>query len=729
MPIIDLDKPKTKSHYLGILKSCETASLERYQTFFKLIAEAVDVMAVEFLHDGIFISWSRFDGIGLSFSDAQSLQYMFSEDMNWSVLPSQFGQKKESIEGLSIKLPLKGEGPYFTNYWNLQKALADAILFRTSKAFPFEVNSQIIRIIRKLVEDAENFFPFIDETGDGLVLWVENYEEGKDDPDPKTILNLQRFYEYLDFSGAILVMVDNLLSDKRQPIHMVEWPHIDENSPAKRILYSKEEKVKICNPDKLKAVATSLEENYRHELEKPPGISEKDFIAGKKITQGGNATDRSVNRLMPQEEDEEEDDDCFSYDGGPSSSYPNTDLELFILKKILLEHKHWDDGGFNAKELSFNNDSLSDICRPIQLMIEDKILYLSANTFPERTGDDKDDGIEDKRGFINWKVVEKLDKNPSKIDAVVGGVNFDIDMQDEVKLKGRLDIAVEEFMNDKVQNPDGFAYGMDKSKLSEALARNKKELDEGKKKWIDENFAIDGASYLYAKQRGIVIDEIAKGNEGEIVMSLNDFRDQNVDVLKTLLALEKENILRIKELQSNAMFDNDGNFIGLWSTKDNPSAKIQILNAPAVDAAKTRTNINKDAPFTSEEKGADKRETIKIASVRLLDRILIINNGQETISFNDKRLGTKEDDMPESKAFKVFKLLWEGRFMTENRAITNKKDAKMFSLTNLMRVSGINTKGALDQQIKRINAQFAKKGLKITIVGDGGQYKMQVVTE
>jgi hypothetical protein len=144
---------------------------------------------------------------------------------------------------------------------------------------------------------------------------------------------------------------------------------------------------------------------------------------------------------------------------------------------------------------------------------------------------------------------------------------------------------------------------MDKSKLSEMIARNKKEPEKEKRKWIDENLAIDGASYPYAKQREIVINELAKGNEGEIVMPLNGFRDQGVDVLKTLLALEKENILRIKELQSNVIFDNNGKFIGLWATKDNPTAKIQILNVLAVDAAKRGTRIGRDAPFTSEVKG------------------------------------------------------------------------------------------------------------------------------
>ena len=120
---------------------------------------------------------------------------------------------------------------------------------------------------------------------------------------------------------------------------------------------------------------------------------------------------KKIDQQSEQDDEyENDDDDAFSYDGGISSSYENTDLELFILKKILLEHKRRDDCGFFAKEFSFNNNSLEEICRTINKLIEDKILYLSANSRPERF--ENKEGIEDKRGFINWKMVERMDKNP-----------------------------------------------------------------------------------------------------------------------------------------------------------------------------------------------------------------------------------------------------------------------------------------------------------------------------
>jgi hypothetical protein len=257
--IIDLDKPKTVSHYLSILKSCETASLKRFQTFFNLIAEAIDITAGEFLSDGIFIPWTKFDGIGLSFSDAQSMQYMFSEDINWLVLPSQPIQKKGGIIGLSINLPERDNGPFFVNCSNFKKALADAILFRTLKTFPFETTPQVIRITNQLIEDAENFFPAI-ETDEGLVLWVKNYQADNEDPTPKAVINLINFYKYLDFIGAILVIDDDPL-DKDHPLGMAEWNHVDESSPLKRLLYTKEEKIKILKPDVLKKFAVSLRKN------------------------------------------------------------------------------------------------------------------------------------------------------------------------------------------------------------------------------------------------------------------------------------------------------------------------------------------------------------------------------------------------------------------------------------------------------------------------------------
>ena len=275
------------------------------------------------------------------------------------------------------------------------------------------------------------------------------------------------------------------------------------------------------------------------------------------------------------EDEEDSEEDAFSYDGGISSLYENTDLELFILKKILLEHKRRDDGGFFAKELSFNNNSLEEICGTINKLIEDKILYLSANTRPERF--ENEEGIEDKSGFINWKMVKKLDKNPQEMNKENGCVIFDIDLVDEVKLKGRIDIGIEEFMNDKVCTPLGMM--MDKTEIDQILATIEKETDKNKKIADEKTWKPKRIFYSYYKQRTIIINEIGKDNKRELMIPLNNFGDRQVDVLKTLLALEKENLLRITELISNPPYDEKGNFIDNWSAKDNPVARIYTLKA------------------------------------------------------------------------------------------------------------------------------------------------------
>jgi len=165
------------------------------------------------------------------------------------------------------------------------------------------------------------------------------------------------------------------------------------------------------------------------------------------------------------------------------------------------------------------------------------------------------------------------------MDTDGGSVSFDTEVLDEVKLKGRIDIAIEEFMNDKVYTPLGLM--MDKSEVDKILASVENEADKKKKTAVVEALKPKRISYPYYKQRAIIIDEISKDNKEELLIPLNSFRDGQVDVLKTLLALEKENLLRIIELRSNPVYDDKGNFLGKWSERDNPVARIYTLKSQA----------------------------------------------------------------------------------------------------------------------------------------------------
>ena len=220
----------------------------------------------------------------------------------------------------------------------------------------------------------------------------------------------------------------------------------------------------------------------------------------------------------------DEDEDCPTE---ISSPYWGSDLELYIEKKFLIEHKKRDDCGFPAKELSFNNDNLTQICEVINRLIEDQIIILSTNTEPKE--------IENEIcGTIDWKTVKTLENNHLKND--LSFVWFDVEVLDELKLKGRLDISIDEFMSDR-------------------------EIYYGKK-------------YSYKKQRSMLLNQITEKQKN---VFLKSSENPNLSILKTILSLEKEGIVAIKELGNEAIKFGKNELETKWKEKDNPYAKIQIL--------------------------------------------------------------------------------------------------------------------------------------------------------
>lgn len=275
-----------------------------------------------------------------------------------------------------------------------------------------------------------------------------------------------------------------------------------------------------------------------------------------------------------RDEDDEDDEDCFSDDVEISTPYENTDFELFILKTILLLHKQRDDAGFLAKELSYNNNSFEEICRVINRLIEDKILYLSANTHPERVDEEGVEGIEAKTGFINWELVEKYNKNPKLMDGEKNLVCFDTWILDEIKLKGRIDIAIEEFMNDRIFTDYGLQ--IDKNELKIEIDKIKK--SKGYDQKIYKNIIPEKITLPYSQQRKIVLDELLKNKEDIFIFRIKDLSNPDLDVFKTLLSLEKEGYIRIKGI-GNGLSEGKDNwkFITKWTNKDDPFVKIEIM--------------------------------------------------------------------------------------------------------------------------------------------------------
>jgi len=319
-------------------------------------------------------------------------------------------------------------------------------------------------------------------------------------------------------------------------------------------------------------------------------------------------------KMLGSEDDDEE--NVFDYDGGPTTPYENSDLELFIMKKILLEHSRRDDSGFFAKEFSFEENSLTEICKIINRLMEDRILYLSANTRPESL--DGEEGIESKNGFINWELVEKLDKKTETMDLEDGAVIFDLEIIDEVKLRGKIDIAIDHFMNDKIYTPLGLMMDLEEvQSMSETIGS---ETGPKKRTAYKDALTPKRVTDSYSRQRDIVINELAARNEEEILLSLRDYPHKKVDLLKTLLALEKENIIRIRELKSNQLYDEGEGFIGAWSEKDNPVARIVKLKSLANNQQPIPIVIKEMPPISlAKKQSASNRKNKKIIKLYLND--------------------------------------------------------------------------------------------------------------
>lgn len=100
-------------------------------------------------------------------------------------------------------------------------------------------------------------------------------------------------------------------------------------------------------------------------------------------------------------------------------------------------------------------------------------------------------------------------------------VIFDMEIIDEIKLKNRIDLKIDEFRNDKIYNPLG--YLIDKCEIDEILTTINKETDKEKREFMEKYSKPENTSYPYLKQREIVVNEIEKNNMEEMIFSLNNF--------------------------------------------------------------------------------------------------------------------------------------------------------------------------------------------------------------
>lgn len=223
-------------------------------------------------------------------------------------------------------------------------------------------------------------------------------------------------------------------------------------------------------------------------------------------------------------------------------------LELFIARKILDRKTR---PHFSAKEFSFNQHSYAEICFVINNFIEKGILSLYPNTTPEDLAFDDEECEETGRCGIKWSVVRRVEKDPKELK----WAGFDFDVEDEVQLRGNIDIGVSEFMNDK-------RYG-ELGDLVDLASLSSNEL-------------------TYEQQRGIVLKDIKENNRGDALINISDYTHPKVDIVRTLLSLEKEGVLRIKgfswEYRKNPHLDStDDDNIKDFGDRDEVYANVRLI--------------------------------------------------------------------------------------------------------------------------------------------------------
>lgn len=234
----------------------------------------------------------------------------------------------------------------------------------------------------------------------------------------------------------------------------------------------------------------------------------------------------------------------------------DNDLDLYLKKKILVEN--WrDDVPHPITELSFNNNTVEQICYSLWDLFIPDIIFFGANTSPENILIETDPRFHKEIAF-NWNLIRDLDNNPHKVEADYG---FEIEILNEKRLKQDIEDEINEFVSNKVE---------------------KEKIEKQKDFYPDTKFpetpsylrGISANYYVYKKQKEILLNFIAnlynKFENEILVIKFNEIEDKNVNVLRTVMALENEGFFTIKELRNDKKE---------WIDKDNVYTKIQLVKS------------------------------------------------------------------------------------------------------------------------------------------------------
>ncbi len=294
-------------------------------------------------------------------------------------------------------------------------------------------------------------------------------------------------------------------------------------------------------------------------------------------------------------------------------------LELYLKKKILTEAAFIDDCPYEPFMLSFNNNTLTQIASVIQDLEERSLVRISGNT-----GDD----FRTKDLDINWDLIEEIDNAPEKINTVHVNIDTEVSKNEIVEDENgnEIEIFPEEELSKEI-NKEITTFIYNERKATEEVKEVWKRFGyskENEAKYIKQHEGKSDISmahnfYPYRRQKEIVIAEIInlyeKYRTEQVVLSFDMIQDIEIDVLRTVCALEFEGLIEILQV---------GNYKVEWIDKDDIFARL------IADTKKLREALDKPEQKI-EAADPEKTEKVSLKDIK--------------ISFNSEKgeltLGTK----------------------------------------------------------------------------------------
>lgn len=348
------------------------------------------------------------------------------------------------------------------------------------------------------------------------------------------------------------------------------------------------------------------------------------------------------------------------------------DSTLYIAKKILVED--WrDDSGYPICELDYKKMDVTDLFQLIwHLFIYDGF-YFGANTLPENLVIDASPDFWSDI-CINWKLIDELKSN-NKIDEI--SIEFDTNEFDGLEKYIKEQIVM--FVSNKP------------SKKETSLLKKMGMSDIEFYKMPTFRRGNYNNYYTYQKQRDLIIKHIKNlfelYNNKYITIDFKSINDNGIDILRTLISLEYEGILKIIELSNKKQ---------KWIDENDVFAKIKILKLSDLGFSENLIKIPKKLPSDCFWKNTEficGNKTINFYDTKTYKYFVLLTNNLGVPVINEECYKNYDYDKPKQVALGVKKDLT--RKLNKVGLLKNEENTQgRVSITPISKMKKINIKKA-----------------------------------